>query len=235
MKRLNKISWRQIETALLLFGIVMFATYAAAKLNTKVSSWAALDSFDRLPSRGLHQSKKFPETIDFTLWNPKRIRAYRESFLTKTEPAAAVLLIPKIHLKVPVFNGTDELTLNRGAGRIIGSAKIGQGGNTAIAAHRDGFFRGLKDIALGDSITLVTPTRTIHFVIDRTETVRPDDVRVLADNGVPSLTLVTCFPFYFVGSAPLRFIVHASSADFDGPNSPPKTVAGQNQNEGDLK
>ena len=145
------------------------------------------------------------------------------------------MLIPKIHLKVPVFNGTDELTLDRGVGRIVGTAEIGQNGNVGIAGHRDGFFRGLKDIGPGDAIEIVTQDKTIHFVIERTEIVRRKDVSVLTNTGAPSLTLVTCFPFYFVGNAPQRFIVHASSIGFDGLNSPPGKLVDPDQSEGEPK
>ena len=226
-------AWRQIERTSLLVGLLMSGAYAAARLDTEFSSRMALNRFSRLHPSELDKSEKLGQTVDFTMWSPKRILAYRESLVTKTDPPIAVLLVRKIHLKVPVFDGTDDLTLNRGAGRIIGTGKIGENGNVAIAAHRDGFFRGLKDVARGDAIELVTPDKTIHFVIDRTEVVRPDDVRVLSYTEVPSLTLITCFPFYFVGSAPDRFVVHASTKDFDGPNSPPKTLANEIPREGE--
>ncbi len=113
-----------------------------------------------------------------------------------------------------MFDGTDDLTLNRGVGRIIGTARVGTSGNTALAGHRDGFFRPLKDISVGAHLELVTPESTIHYVVEKTEIVSPDDVSVLADQGSPALTLVTCFPFYFVGDAPKRFIVQAKATDY---------------------
>ena len=227
--------WRQIETALSLIGILMLAAYAGARMGTEFSSRVALKTFGRLHATDSGTSEKFSQKVDFTLWNLKRIRAYRESLKDKTSPVIAVLLIPKIHLEVPVFDGTDDLILNRGAGRIRGTAKIGARGNIGIAGHRDRFFRGLKDVRPSDSIALVTPASVIRFVVDRTEVVRPEDVRVLEDAGLPSLTLVTCFPFYFVGNAPERFIVRACATDFDGPNGPPITLAGQIQSEGEPK
>jgi sortase A len=113
-------------------------------------------------------------------------------------------------LEVPVFEGTDDFTLNLGAGRIIGTAKPGSSGNIGIAAHRDGFFRGLKDIQEGDEIDLVTAGRRAAYLVDSIRIVTPDDVSVLHARERPSLTLVTCYPFYFVGSAPNRYIVQAS-------------------------
>ncbi|MFZ0283603.1 MAG: class D sortase [Terriglobales bacterium] len=122
-----------------------------------------------------------------------------------------VLRIPKIRLEVAVLEGTDDLTLNRGVGRIEGSAKLGENGN--IAGHRDGFFRGLKDIKVGDRIELEGRERTETYVVDQIKVVDPSNVGVLQPRSKPSLTLVTCFPFHFIGSAPERYIVHASLTD----------------------
>ena len=102
--------------------------------------------------------------------------------------------------------------LNRGVGRIIGTARPGGPGNIGIAGHRDGFFRGLKDISVGDDVELTTTKERATYIVDQIEIVSPTDVRVLQPRGVSSLTLVTCYPFYFVGDAPNRFIVHASLA-----------------------
>ncbi len=148
--------------------------------------------------------------VDFTLWNPKRVIAYKESLSAKTDLPLAILRIPKINLEVPVFNDTDDLTLNRGVGRILGTAKIGQTGNLGIAGHRDGFFRGLKDIGLDDIVELIRPGQTDQYLIKKIEIVSPDDVSVLAPTPTSTLTLVTCYPFYYIGHAPQRYIVTAS-------------------------
>ena len=227
--------WRRTEKALLLVGILTLTGYAAARLSTEFSSRLALHGFNSLHVIGSDKGEKLNEKVDFTLWNPKRVQAYQESLLAKPDLPIAVLRIRNIHLEVPVFNGTDSLALSRGAGRVIGTAEIGQRGNLAIAAHRDGFFRGLKDIAPGDILQLDTPGKTIHYVVELTEVVQPEDVSVLADTGNASLTLVTCFPFYFIGNAPQRFIVHASSTDFDGPRSPANQLSSQIHNEGEPK
>jgi len=121
-----------------------------------------------------------------------------------------VLRIPKILLEVPLFNDTDDQTLNRGVGRILGTARVGESGNLGIAGHRDGFFRGLKDLALGDEIDLLRTSRTDKYVIENIHVVNPEDISVLNPTDVPSITLVTCFPFYYVGNAPQRFIVRAT-------------------------
>jgi sortase A len=157
--------------------------------------------------------KQITPGVDFNLWSEKRIAAFNESLTRHFSPPGAVLHISKIHLEVPVFEGTDDLTLNRGVGRIRGTAHLdtdGNGNNIGIAGHRDGFFRGLKDVQNGDTIDLVLADRTMSFVIDKIQVVDPGNVSVLKSGSVSSLTLVTCYPFYFNGSAPQRYIVHAS-------------------------
>jgi len=89
------------------------------------------------------------ENPDFTLWSQRRIHDYEESLARQFAPAIAILRIPRIDLEVPVLEGTDELSLNRGVGHMIGTANPGENGNMAIAGHRDGFFRGLKDLGVG--------------------------------------------------------------------------------------
>ncbi len=111
---------------------------------------------------------------------------------------------------------TDDSTLDRGVGYIQGTARPGTDGNLGIAGHRDGFFRGLKDIAPGDMVELDTIERKDTYRIERTWVVDPEDVSVLDPTPTASLTLVTCYPFYFIGSAPRRFIVRAVRVA-DGP------------------
>lgn len=148
--------------------------------------------------------------VDLTLWSEERIAAWRSTLNLPSATPLAVLRIPRIGLAVPVLDGTDELTLNRAAGRIEDTAAPGSDGNAGIAGHRDGFFRGLKDIVAGDVVELETlhkPKQT--YLVERTWIVSPEDVWVLDPTPRPALTLVTCYPFYFIGPAPQRFIVRA--------------------------
>lgn len=126
-----------------------------------------------------------------------------------TDSVLAILRIPGIALEVPVSYGTDERVLLRGAGLVEGTAMPGSNGNVAIAAHRDTHFRALKDLSLGDRIELALLDRTQIYIVTDLTVVEPTDVHVLADTGDAVLTLVTCYPFYFVGHAPQRFIVRA--------------------------
>ena len=151
-----------------------------------------------------------PGTPDQSLWSPERIIAWRQTLKEPAHDPMAVLRIPKIQLEVAVLPGTDDRTLDRAVGHIEGTAQPGADGNIGIAGHRDGFFRGLKDIAAGDAIELETLHGTIIYRVERTWVVDPSDVSVLDPTPVRSLTLVTCFPFYHVGPAPQRFIVRAA-------------------------
>jgi sortase A len=161
-----------------------------------------------------------PGTPDQSLWSSIRISAWRDAVREPAAAPMAVLRIPKIRLEVAVLAGTDDRTLDRAVGHIEDTALPGADGNSGLAGHRDGFFRGLKDIAPGDAITLETLQGTEAYVVERTWIVDPEDVSVLDPTPTKSLTLVTCYPFYFVGSAPQRFIVRAVRADdpkFPGP------------------
>jgi len=148
------------------------------------------------------------------LWAAKRIAEYEESLKVEAGPPLAVLSIGKLDIQVPVYNGADDFNLNRGVGRIKGTAPIDAVGNLGIAGHRDGFFRGLKDIAVGDRIDLQTPGGTVAYSVSSILIVGPDDVSVLDPTREQTLTLVTCYPFFYVGHAPMRFIVKASAEHF---------------------
>jgi sortase A len=206
------------ERLLLAVGVAFLVAVAAALVHRWVFSHLALVEFDQAET-ALKQKDSQPsieakgdEGIDFGLWSEKRVRAYRESLLIKKDQPVGVLRLDRLRIRVPVFEGTDNLVLNRGVGWIAGTARPGAAGNAniGIAGHRDGFFRAFKDIALGDAVELATPGVVSFYAVDSVEIVNPDNVGVLKPRGVPSLTLVTCYPFYFFGGAPRRFIVHAT-------------------------
>jgi sortase A len=211
---------RRIERLLLILGLLLIAIYVAAYVHRAILSRAELKRFrDLQGDQPVETAVRFPPgtqfKLDVTLWSEKRIAAYEQSLTAHLDPPLAVLRISKVHLEVPVLDGTDDLTLNRGVGHIVGTDRPGEEGNIGIAGHRDGFFRVLKDVGPGDTIELVTPKGIVTYVVDQIVLVRPDDVSVLQPRSRPSLTLVTCYPFYFVGSAPQRYIVQASAVNFN--------------------
>lgn len=203
---------RKFERLLLIIGVLMLCVYFGARIQGFILSRAEVRRFQSQQllaqelNKGTEATGKAP---DFSLWSPKRIQGYQESLASHFTPAMALLRIPKIHLEVPVLEGTDDLILNRAVGHIAGTARPGEAsdGNIGIAGHRDGFFRGLKDVATGDRIEVMTQKETTTYVIDQITIVNPSDVSVLAPRSRSSVTLVTCYPFYFVGSAPQRYIV----------------------------
>jgi sortase A len=119
------------------------------------------------------------------------------------------LAIPRLNLAVMVREGADEGTLSRAVGHIPGTALPGNTGNVGLAGHRDTFFRALRNIREDDTIELETTAGTYRYAVKSTRIVTPRDVSVLEASGGETLTLVTCYPFYYVGSAPKRFIVNA--------------------------
>ena len=203
------------ERWLLIIGLLLIGFYLAAFAHRAILSRVGLQRFrDSQAQQSVEGAVVFPPAtqfkLDVSLWSEKRISGYEQSLKEYVDPPLAVLRIPKVHLEVPVLDGTDEMALNRGVGHIVGTDRPGGDGNVGIAGHRDGFFRGLKDISPGDTIELLSPTRVVTYVVDDIVLVRPDDVSVLQPRSRPSLTLVTCYPFYFIGSAPQRYIVQAS-------------------------
>lgn len=146
---------------------------------------------------------------DYSLWNGQRIVDYEESLKAELAPPLGVLTINSLNLQVPIFNGTDDLTLDRGAGRIKGMARTGEDGNLGISGHRDGFFRVFKDIQMGDEILIQTAGEVEKYKVTDMKIVPKEDHSVLAPTEEKTLTVVTCYPFYFVGHAPERLIVTA--------------------------
>jgi sortase A len=118
--------------------------------------------------------------------------------------------IPRLHMSVPVYEGDDARILKVSAGHIPGTALRPGSGNIGIAAHRDTLFRPLRLIRPDDLITLRTPSGTSRFSVTKTEIVKPSNVEVLASVPGRDLTLVTCYPFSYIGHAPERFIVYAT-------------------------
>jgi sortase A len=132
-----------------------------------------------------------------------------ERTATAVDGLMARIEIPRVGLSAVVVEGTDKATLRRAAGHIQGTAIPGQPGNIGIAAHRDTFFRPLRNVRLNDIVTLTTSRAEYVYRVVSTRVVSPNEVSVLNPSKHEILTLVSCYPFYFVGPAPNRFIVRA--------------------------
>ena len=211
----RRSTWISAERLVLISGIVLLAIYCTARIESILSSRSALRAFEGLSSPAVSSEPDGGGGLtmleaDFKLKDDQRVQPNAPSFAGQSGVPLAVLKIPRIQLEVPMFDGTDDSTLNHGVGRIVGTARLGEGGNIGIAGHRDSFFRGLKDVSIGDAIELRTRTGIEMYAVAEINIVSPNDVDVLRPRSIPSLTLVTCYPFYYVGSAPQRYIVTAS-------------------------
>ena len=210
----SKKSLRFLESGFLMTGAIFLAAFFLLRGWGDFQGQSDILAFEEaMASSSLPSTADTDDTYgrlaepDYSLWSEKRINDYHVSNTQRNDAPLAILSIDKLDLKVPVYNGTDEINLNRGAGRIKGTAKVGAPGNLGIAAHRDGFFRVLKDIEIGDSIDMLTMQGKTEFVVSSITIVDPTDISVLAPTDDQTITLVTCYPFYFVGHAPKRYIV----------------------------
>ncbi|TXS93626.1 class D sortase [Parahaliea aestuarii] len=190
--------------------IAAFENLQAAVAETPAPGSDLPAASDALPERLASLPIDAIPAPDTALWSPGRIADYQASLQQALPPVLGILNLPSLALELPVYSTDSELTMDRGAGVIDGMAYPHEGGNIGIAGHRDGYFRALKDIQPGDPIVLQTLFGPKHFTVDHTRIVEIEDTHVLADTDEQRLTLVTCYPFYFVGHAPQRFVVTAS-------------------------
>ena len=214
---------RLYEWLFLLFGLVAVDVYVW--VNTSTLLYQAYEdwSFDE-SMRGLTPSvRRF--IADEIYWafggdhakpeNPESAETPRkfEPLPQEKPPLPSSLLgrlrIPRLKVAAMVREGADSATLRRAVGHIPGTALPGKAGNVALAGHRDTFFRALRNIKRDDTIEFETEQGTYRYSVESTKIVGPKDVGVISASTGKSLTLVTCYPFYYVGSAPKRFIVHA--------------------------
>jgi len=210
----KKSTSRSIERALLVIGILCLGVWAYAWIDARVVQYEENRLLDEAAVARSGQPPPGSAAETDALGSFRERDAPRKRQEPKEEGALVGRVeIPRLGVSGIVLEGVGKKTLRRGIGRIPGTALPEDGGNVGLAAHRDSFFRGLKDIRKNDIITLKTLEDTYYYRVDWTEIVLPKDTHVLEDKGEPELTLVTCYPFYYVGSAPKRFIVRAQRID----------------------
>lgn len=196
-----------IAALLLGAGGVLLALFGAASADRMLTSHMLLKAM-RVDGSSDRLLLRTGANDNLSSGTPGRSAAHTDG-TRHAEAPPTILRIPKIHLEVPVLDGTDALTLNHAAGRVEGTALPGQAGNIGIAAHRDTFFRDLGKLRAGDSIELETSAGAATYVVDGTMIVEPTDLSVLDPRPQSSLTLITCYPFSYIGRAPKRYIVTA--------------------------
>jgi sortase A len=187
---------RQLQCGLAIAGVALLGYCLTVFLGARFYQAKAARDFER--------QRQMEKTIT-ALRRPSTTPAPRP----RVGVVVGRLKIPRIGLSVMVVEGADARELKLAAGHIPGTALPDQNGNVGIAGHRDTFFRTLRAIQRNDSIELVTLQKVRRYRVESTEVVTPDDVQVLNPVGHNVLTLVTCFPFNYVGAAPKRFIVRA--------------------------
>jgi sortase A len=210
------------ERALLAIGIVCLGIFAWAWLDARVVEIRENRRLEEALAAAPIVKSKASETDSFASFEKGAEQVQKEEKEQKKEEKKAEppppesgelvgrLAIPRLGISAIVLEGVDKKTLRRGAGHIPATALPEQEeGNVGIAAHRDSHFRALKDIREDDTIELTTLDGTFRYQVEWTKIVKPADVSVLEPTDEPALTLVTCYPFYYVGSAPERFIVRA--------------------------
>jgi len=209
-----KTKLRAVERVAWGLGLALLLTYVAVRAHGAIQQRQAMQQFDdatAATAATLATPQGWTELPpDYSLWSDERLRAHEQALDHDTGAPLAVLRIPGIDLEVAVLDGTDEVTLNRAVGRIEGTARPGEAGNVGIAGHRDGFFRGLKNVSTGDVIELETLGGVEAYEVTQITIVDPSAIDVLDPTPQPAITLVTCYPFYYVGSAPERYVVRAT-------------------------
>ncbi|MEO8018055.1 MAG: class D sortase [Pseudomonadota bacterium] len=201
--------WLSTEIALLALGIGLLTIYAGGRAHADALRSDGIVAFTVART----QKSSGPDQLQ---WSRSRVRAYAVAIAAPAQTPNAVLRIPAHDFAVPVYGDVTERSLDRGAGLIAGMSAPGSGGNIGIAAHRDGFFRILKDVAVGERIEVESFSGTRVYRVTALSIVNPDDTSSLRQSPASELTLVTCYPFYFVGSAPQRYIVRAVAETSQG-------------------
>lgn len=216
--KLRSLAIRTVEVLSYCTGLVLTGFFAVQLAQGEVERQGAINAFEDqailatadTTTAASEPSFEDSEQPDMSLWAPGRVVDYQNSLGAELPPVMGVLAVPSVELEVPIYQTASDLVMDRAAGVIDGMAYPHEGGNIGISGHRDGYFRVLKDVQVGDTIVLQTLEGEKRFKIDATTIVEKTDTTLLKDTRDQTVTLVTCYPFYFVGHAPKRFIVTAS-------------------------
>jgi sortase A len=182
---------RWTQRILLITGVLAVSYVALTLLNARFSQDAASHALEQqMHAEGQHAVSQLPLAL-------------------KEGDLIGKIEIPRLGLSVMVLQGTTSKTLLLGVGHIEGTALPGEQGNIGIAGHRDTYFRALKDIRSNDQILIQTAVETVTYQVDWIQITSPSDGDIVSPTTESGLTLVTCYPFHYIGAAPERFVVHA--------------------------
>jgi sortase A len=210
-----------VERLLFVAGLMILGYCGADWLNSRIQQHKGNQELDRILSEQSRAKKAQPGSVQ-----PAKPALREGSLVGKVE-------IPKLRLSAVVFQGTNNEVLDRGVGHLDESALPGQPGNVVLAAHRDTFFRSLRNVQKGDAVRVTTPYGVRTYTVDSMQIVAPTQTSVMDPTPEPTLTLITCYPFNFVGHAPKRFIVRAHDASRDASTEEASKPTG-NQKEGQV-
>jgi sortase A len=213
----SRLGW--LEVGFYLGGVALLAVFFYIKSDSESQSQEGIRAFQQAAESHSELQQASPGQAslavigapDVELWAKGRIAKYEKSLQVAADAPLAIMKIDALGIQVPVFDGADDFNLNRGVARIKGTARVDAEGNLGIAGHRDSFFRGLKDISMGDRIEIQTVRGTSSYEVSSIEIVDPSEISVLLPTAERTITLVTCYPFYYVGHAPKRYIVKATA------------------------
>jgi sortase A len=201
----SRLQW--LQWALFVLGGASLAWCGLVIGEARLFQWRQRAVFEQMSRPARHEDGRLTET---------RAPLVARGVIGRLE-------IPSLELSAVVAEGDDEDTLKVAVGHLPDTPLPWQAGNSALAGHRDTFFRPLKRIRPGDEMRLATPQGELRYVVERTRIVKPDDLSVLAPSADRRLTLITCFPFSYIGQAPYRFIVHARQIGPASAVTPPVT------------
>jgi LPXTG-site transpeptidase (sortase) family protein len=218
---------RWIERALLALGIACLGYYTYTKAEARQFQREQAAAFARIadsePTPGRRDAATGEAVRQDTIIDglasaeARAVKGSAPAAHARTAAVApgvlAMLEIPRLRVSAPVLSGDDERTLSLGVGHLPDTPRPWEPGNSALAGHRDGLFRPLRRIRVGDELRVRTPEGELRYQVRETRIVSPDDLSVLAPTETDALTLITCYPFNYVGPAPQRFIVRAVRDD----------------------
>lgn len=195
LRKTTSVTTAPLEAACYITGVLLLLFVASVVLRSEVRAAQARTT---LP--------------DMQLWSDGRKTAYLRTLDMEASPVLAVLTAPSVGLSVPVYSSASTMNMDRGAGIVDGMSFPHEPGHIGIAGHRDGYFRVLQQLSVGDSLVLDTLQGERHFIIEDLVIIEPHEIEYLGATEDSRLTIVTCYPFYFAGSAPQRFLVRAAPA-----------------------
>jgi sortase A len=209
----NSMSLTWLERALVIVGVLCLAYYSYMSVEARHFQREQAAEFESLLSAAAPGGPEAPGAPGAPAPSAPGAQSEPSAPARSASGVVALLDIPRLHISTPVLSGDDAATLDLAVGHLPDTPKPWEPGNSAFAAHRDGLFRPLRNVRVGDEVRVTTLAGEFTYRVRETRIVWPTDLSVLEPTEGPTLTLITCYPFNFVGNAPKRFVVHADRVD----------------------